>query len=54
LAQRITQQGGKAQTFTYNGNNHALKRSPYRWFSPQDTTDGFPEAIKRDILLFSR
>jgi len=54
LAQRITQQGGKAQTFTYHGNNHALKRSPYRWFSPQDTTDGFPEAIKRDILLFSR
>jgi len=54
LAERINQQGGKAQTFTYNGNNHALKRSQYRWFSPHDTTDGFPQAIKRDILLFAR
>ena len=54
LAKRITQQGGKAQTFIYNGNTHGLKRSQYSWFSADDTTDGFPQAIKRDILLFAR
>ena len=53
LAKRITQQGGNAKAFIYNGNTHGLKRSQYSWFSPDDTADGFPQAIKRDILLFS-
>jgi dienelactone hydrolase len=54
LAKRINQQGGKAKTFIYNGNTHGLKRSQYSWFSPDGTADGFPQAIKRDILLFAR
>ena len=53
LAKRINQQGGKAKTFIYNGNTHGLKRSQYSWFSSDDTADGFPQAIKRDILWFA-
>ena len=53
LAKRIAQRGGKAKAFIYNGNTHGLKRSQYSWFSPDDTVDGFPQALKRDILLFS-
>ena len=53
LAKRINQQGGKAKTFIYNGNTHGLKRSQYGWFSPDDTSDGFLQAVKRDILLFA-
>ena len=53
LAKRINQQGGKAKTFIYNGNTHGLKRSQYSWFSPDDTADGFPQALARDILLFA-
>ena len=54
LAKRIAQRGGNAKVFIYNGNTHGLKRSQYRWFSPDDTADGFPQAIKRDILLFAQ
>ncbi|MFT4671234.1 MAG: dienelactone hydrolase [Pseudohongiellaceae bacterium] len=53
LAKRIAQQGGNANAFIYNGNTHGLKRSQYSWFSPDDTADGFPQALARDILLFS-
>lgn len=53
LAKRITQQGGNAKIFIYNGNTHGLKRSRYSWFSPGDTADEFTQAIKRDILLFA-
>ena len=53
LAKRITQRGGNAKAFIYNGNTHGLKRSRYSWFSPDDTTDGFPQAMERDILLFA-
>ena len=53
LAKRIAQRGGNAKAFIYNGNTHGLKRSQYSWFSPDDTAEGFPQAIKRDILLFS-
>ena len=53
LAKRIAQRGGNAKAFIYNGNTHGLKRSQYSWFSPDDTVDGFPQALKRDILLFS-
>ena len=54
LAKRIGRGGGNAKAFIYNGNTHGLKRSQYSWFSPDDTTDGFPQAVKRDILLFAR
>jgi hypothetical protein len=53
LAKRIAQQGGNANAFIYNGNTHGLKRSQYSWFSPDDTADGFPQALARDILLFA-
>jgi len=53
LAKRIAQRGGNAQAFIYNGNTHGLKRSQYSWFSPDDTGDGFPQAIERDIVLFA-
>jgi len=54
LTKRVRQHGGKVQEFIYNGNTHGLKRSRYNWFSPEGTADGFPQAIKRDILLFTR
>ncbi|MDB9737247.1 hypothetical protein OAA98_02745 [Porticoccaceae bacterium] len=53
LAKRIVQRGGNAKAFIYNGNTHGLKRSQYTWFSPDDSAHGFPQAIKRDILLFA-
>ena len=53
LANRIAQRGGNAKAFIYNGNTHGLKRSRYSWFSPDGTANGFPQAIKRDILLFA-
>ena len=53
LAKRIAQRGGNAKAFIYNGNTHGLKRSQYSWFSPDDTADGFPQALARDILLFA-
>lgn len=53
LARRIRAAGGYAWTFRYTDNNHALKASSNRWFSPPGTKDGLPLAVARDTALFS-
>lgn len=53
LAARINSAGGKATAYIYHGNTHSLVRSQHPWFSPPGTIDGFPTAIKRDLVLFS-
>lgn len=53
LARRILRIGGDARTHEYPGNNHSLKVSLHKWFSPAGTAEGASLALRRDFELFS-
>ena len=53
LSQQINQNGGSVVDYEYIGNTHSMKVSPHTWFSPEGTTAGFDQMMKRNISLFS-
>jgi dienelactone hydrolase len=53
LSQQINQNGGSVVDYEYTGNTHSMKVSPHTWFSPEGTTSGFNQMMKRNISLFS-
>ena len=53
LCDRIILSGGDCDVIIYPHNNHSMRASPYEWFSPAGTPDGYPVMIRNMLAKFS-
>lgn len=53
LCDRINNAGGECNLIIYPDNNHSLRASPYEWFSPKGTPDGYPIMIENLVSKFN-
>ena len=54
LCARINNAAGNCNLVVYPDNNHSLRASPYEWFSPKGTQDGYPILIENLVLKFDK
>jgi hypothetical protein len=54
LCVRINSAAGNCNLVVYPDNNHSLRASPYEWFSPKGTQDGYPILIENLVLKFNK
>ncbi len=54
LCDRIRDKGANCSLVVYPHNNHSMRASPYEWFSPKETEDGYPVMIANMIAEFSK
>lgn len=53
LCESANAKGGTCQAFEYEGNTHELTKAAEAWFSPEDTPDGWPLMLRRDLALIA-
>jgi len=53
LCDRINGAGGACRLVIYPDNNHSLRASPHKWFSPKATPDGYPVMVESLVSKFN-